>query len=204
MTTVYSAVVIATAILCVKVAAYPTTVERVTGDSNYLPLRNASPRDLQRFIDVCGDGEDCLKTLTMDKRGTLDRLNGGHLVRTRSWPSTLDASDKRMSKEDKSDSDPPMDLTGTLDRLGGTILFVRKPFRMGGGRYVKYTVQNRNKYKMPFKHSWRNDQLVESDTSASGGYGEDYYGVLSGAYDDITEGCENCLPRNAPSSYASN
>ncbi|XP_050420751.1 orcokinin peptides type B-like isoform X2 [Adelges cooleyi] len=59
MTTVYSAVVIATAILCVKVAAYPTTVERVTGDSNYLPLRNASPRDLQRFIE----GENLLRDL---------------------------------------------------------------------------------------------------------------------------------------------
>ncbi|XP_026820115.1 orcokinin peptides type A-like isoform X2 [Rhopalosiphum maidis] len=53
--------IIALALCLHTILAYPTSIERVSGDNNYLPLRNSPSRDLDRFIE----GENLLRDLEM-------------------------------------------------------------------------------------------------------------------------------------------
>ncbi|XP_001947462.1 orcokinin peptides type A isoform X2 [Acyrthosiphon pisum] len=52
-------VAVASALCVHTILAYPTSIERVSGDNNYLPLRNSPSRDLDRFIE----GENLLRDL---------------------------------------------------------------------------------------------------------------------------------------------
>ncbi|XP_050546696.1 uncharacterized protein LOC126908561 isoform X2 [Daktulosphaira vitifoliae] len=175
-------------------------MERLSSDNSFSPLRSTSTRDLERFIEICGDGNDCLKKLEKIKRGTLDRLDGGHLVNSRSWTqqSAQGSKSKRVKDLEKKSSQINIGMRGTLDRLGGTV-FVKQPIRLGGTRYVKYAVQNNNKYNIPFKYQW--NDLVESDTAISG-FGEDYYGELAGSRNNI-DNCWDCSPKETLNSYSS-
>ncbi|XP_025195503.1 uncharacterized protein LOC112594752 isoform X2 [Melanaphis sacchari] len=106
--------------LCLHTAlAYPTSVERVSGDNNYLSLRNSPSRDLDRFIEkFCDDNNECKIPSDMIAATlgvTLDRMNGGHVMAAkRSSLDRLNGGHVMVAKRD------------SLDRLNGGHLMAAK------------------------------------------------------------------------------
>ncbi|XP_025409029.1 uncharacterized protein LOC112682604 isoform X1 [Sipha flava] len=123
---------VALALFCAHAAtAYPTPMERVSGENNYLAFRNSPSRDLERFIDSCDDYDECggpriaVATGRQDgpdrwdsegrasaaKRSSLDRLNGGHTLAT-----------KRSSLDRLNGGHTLVARRGSLDRLDGNFI----------------------------------------------------------------------------------
>ncbi|XP_050056382.1 uncharacterized protein LOC126549931 [Aphis gossypii] len=104
-------IVIIASSLCVHtILAYPTSIERVSGDNNYQPLRNSASID--RFIETfCDDDNECkIPSDVIDAAlgVTLDRMNGGHVMAAKR--DSLDRLNGGHTMAAKRDS---------LDRLNG-------------------------------------------------------------------------------------
>ncbi|XP_022171471.1 uncharacterized protein LOC111034511 [Myzus persicae] len=141
-------VAVASALCVHTILAYPTSVERVSGDNNYLPLRNSPSRDLDRFIDTfCDDGNQCNLPSGMMAavvRRSLDRLNGGHtMVAKRSSLDRLNGGHVMVARRSSLDRLVGGQLTvakrSSLDRLnGGHVMVAKRSLdRLNGGHVME-------------------------------------------------------------------
>ncbi|XP_026820113.1 uncharacterized protein LOC113558777 isoform X1 [Rhopalosiphum maidis] len=141
--------IIALALCLHTILAYPTSIERVSGDNNYLPLRNSPSRDLDRFIEkFCDDGDNECKIpsdmIAAAVGVTLDRLNGGHAMMTKR--SSLDRLNrghvlvaKRGSLDRLNSGHVMVAKRDSLDRLNGGHVMVAKRDsldRLNGGHVM--------------------------------------------------------------------
>ncbi|XP_008178174.1 uncharacterized protein LOC100163447 isoform X1 [Acyrthosiphon pisum] len=140
-------VAVASALCVHTILAYPTSIERVSGDNNYLPLRNSPSRDLDRFIDTfCVEGNRCnlpsgvMAAAAWDsldrldgghtmvaKRSSLDRLNGGHTMAAKRSLDRLNGGHVMVARR------------SSLDRLnGGHVMVARRSSldRLNGGHIM--------------------------------------------------------------------